>query len=68
MRPGRTTSLTTSNSAPEKSHSAANVKRVQAWVTKAPDAEWARIEEGVRVALQWAWDEQTDAFFPLLTP
>lgn len=45
-----------------------NVKRVQAWVTKAPEAEWARIAEGVRVALQWAWDEQPDAFFPLLRP
>ncbi len=45
-----------------------NVKRLQAWVTKLPEAEWARAHELARVALQWAWDEQPDAFFPLMRP
>ncbi|MCW8141332.1 MAG: HEAT repeat domain-containing protein [Planctomycetota bacterium] len=45
-----------------------HVKRVQALVTKASEAEWARLQEGLRVALQWAWDEQPDVFFPLLRP
>lgn len=46
----------------------AHVKRLQAWVTKLSEAEWARAQELVRVGLQWAWDEQPDAFFPLLRP
>ncbi|MCO5168476.1 MAG: HEAT repeat domain-containing protein [Planctomycetes bacterium] len=45
-----------------------HVKRVQALVTKASEAEWSRLQEGLRVALQWAWDEQPDVFFPLLRP
>lgn len=43
-----------------------NVKRLQTWVTKATEEEWRRIEEVVRIAMQWAWDEQPDVFFPLL--
>jgi hypothetical protein len=45
---------------------ATNLKRVQAWVTKVNDEEWRRVHEVVRIALQWAWDEQPDMFFPLM--
>lgn len=45
-----------------------NVKRLQAWVTKLSEADWSRSQELTRVALQWAWDEQPDAFFPLMRP
>lgn len=39
---------------------AANLKRLQTWITKLGDDELARVEEGLRCALQWAWDEQPE--------
>jgi HEAT repeat protein len=45
-----------------------HVKRIQAWVAKATDAEWSRLEETLRIALQWAWDEQPAVFYPVLRP
>lgn len=45
-----------------------HVKRLEAALLDLSAEELPVRGEGMRLALQWAWDEQPDVFFPLLNP